>query len=95
MINTILSQATGYFDLGTITFTSGVLSGLSRTVQSYIKGIPGTATLLGGFPSAPATGDTFNIYPGCDKLQGTCTNKFNNLTNFRGYPYVPINETAV
>jgi uncharacterized phage protein (TIGR02218 family) len=39
--------------------------------------------------TAPANGDTFNIYPGCDKKQATCSTKFANLTHFRGFPYIP------
>lgn len=94
-INATMSPATGYFDLGQITFTSGVNNGISRTVKTYIKGSPGTLSLISPFPNAPAASDTFNAYPGCDKLEGTCANKFANLTNFKGFPFVPEQATAV
>lgn len=93
-LNAMIAQATGYFDLGVITFTSGVNNGISRTVKQYIEGSPGTISLIAPFPNAPAAGDTFNAFPGCNKLQPTCQNKFSNLANFRGFPYVPENETA-
>jgi uncharacterized phage protein (TIGR02218 family) len=94
-INAALSAATGYFDLGILTFTSGVNNGISRTVKTYTNGSPSTVTLISPFPNAPATSDTFDIYPGCDKAQATCQNKFNNLVNFRGTPFVPEQATAV
>lgn len=41
-------------------------------------------------PIAP--GDTFLIAAGCDKQFSTCKAKFDNLANFRGFPYVPGND---
>lgn len=93
-INATLAQATGYFDLGILTFTSGANNGVSRTVKTYTNGSPSTASLIAPFPNVPVPGDTFHIYPGCDKAQATCANKFNNLVNFRGFPFVPTMETA-
>lgn len=89
------TQGTGYFDMGVMTFTSGANSGISRTVKNYFQAIPSTFNLISPFPNTPAPGDTFTVYPGCDKQQSTCTQKFNNLTNFRGFPYVPVSETAI
>lgn len=91
VVNSGLSDADDYFSLGTIEFTSGVLSGLKRTVKSYSGGV---FELILPLPSAPAIGVTFNAYPGCDKRQTTCTTKFVNISNFLGFPYVPVPETA-
>jgi uncharacterized phage protein (TIGR02218 family) len=97
-----LSQATGYFDLGTIAFTSGVLNGVVRSVKTYTN-VAGVKTIVPAIalspvgsstPTAPANGDTFSIVPGCDKTQSTCTSKFANLAHFRGFPYIPVPETA-
>lgn len=93
--NTALSQATDYFSLGSIKFTSGVNSGLSRGIKKYTHGGTNTITLIEPFPNAPSAADTFRIYPGCDKLQATCNTKFSNLPNFGGTPYIPENSTAV
>lgn len=93
--NTALGQATGYFSLGQITFTSGANSGFTRSVKVYTQAGTNTLTLTSPLPFAPAAGDTFTVYPGCDKLQATCSGKFSNLANFRGMPYVPQPETAV
>lgn len=91
-VNCSLSQAAGYFDMGYLQFTSGALAGLKRTVKAWI---PGNALLLNPLPAAPSPGDGFAIYPGCDKMLQTCKNKFNNLSHFRGFPYIPQPETAV
>lgn len=94
--STNLPEAAGYYTLGVVTFTSGANAGFSRAVKAHTKaGSQSTFTLLSPLPAAPANGDTFTIYPGCDKTQATCQAKFANLANFRGYPYVPENETAV
>ena len=60
----------GNFDLGSIAFTSGVLSGLTQTIKQMTYGSPNVIQLLGFFPSAPAPGDSFTITFGCNKLPG-------------------------
>ena len=30
------------------------------------------------------------LYPGCDRTKETCISKFNNLSNFGGFPYIPV-----
>ncbi|MCE9561883.1 MAG: DUF2163 domain-containing protein [Planctomycetes bacterium] len=95
VINATLAPATGYFDLGSIVFTNGANSGVSRSVKAYTKGSPGSLSLIQPFPVTPSPGDTFTAYPGCDKMQSTCQNKFGNLANFRGFPFVPNAETAI
>ena len=93
---TVNNALAGYFDQGKIVFAGGANSGLSRTVKQCVFGAPGTITLLAPFPVAPAAGDAFTLYPGCDKSLGPngCP-KFNNNANFRGFPYVPSPETAL
>ncbi len=91
-LNCALSTGAGYFNRGSIKFTSGALSGVTRTVKNYS---PGSISLLLPLPNIPAIGDTFIAYAGCDKQQSTCTSKFNNLAQFRGAPYIPVPMTAV
>jgi Phage conserved hypothetical protein BR0599 len=45
--------------------------------------------------SSPNAGDAFTVYQGCDHTPGTCQSKFNNLANFRGFPYVPPPQMAI
>lgn len=87
-------RPTGYFDLGQLQFTSGALSGVIRAVKSY-NSVNGEFTLARPLASVPQAGDGMFAWPGCDKTQATCTNKFNNVIHFRGYPYVPAPETAI
>jgi len=70
-LNTNLTKADGYFDLGTIQFTSGANNGLWRMVRSYLNS-SGKVTLGTPLPNTPVNGDTFTIYPGCDKKMATC-----------------------
>jgi uncharacterized phage protein (TIGR02218 family) len=81
------SGASANYNQGTITFSSGANSGISANVKSTVAGI--SLTLSYPLFSAPAAGDAFTVYWGCDHSQTTCTNKFNNLANFRGFPYIP------
>lgn len=89
-----LTQPTGYYDLGTVTMTSGALVGLTRPIKAYTLGSPSTIELLRPFPVAPAPADTMDVAPGCDKLQVTCDTKFANLARFRGQPFIPAPEQA-
>jgi len=75
------------FNQGTITFSSGVNAGVSANVKSAVSGV--SVALAYPILNAPAAGDAFTVYQGCDHTQFTCTNKFGNLANFRGFPYVP------
>jgi len=88
-----LTQADDYFRLGAITITSGPNAGVRRAVSSFLhtSGIVGLAIRL---PALCNTGDTFTIWPGCDKKLATCTSKFANQARFRGFPFVPKPEAA-
>jgi len=90
-----LSQADGFFDLGVVTMTSGACAGVSRTIKRFYN-VTGNHTfqVVAPWPAAIGVGDTFDVVPGCDKTQSTCKNKFNNVLNFRGFPYVPAPETV-
>jgi uncharacterized phage protein (TIGR02218 family) len=97
-VNKLLSlsvKADGYYDNGQIVFTSGANAGLVKAVKQYFSGSPGFFTFNSPLPFVPNAGDAFTAYPGCDKTQLTCTNKFSNLVNFEGFPYVPAPETAI
>lgn len=84
-------EAADYFRLGVLTMTSGASSGARRAVKAFSGGL---FTLALPLPFAPAAGDTFSVYPGCDHTRATCLAKFANLNRFRGFPYVPRVESA-
>lgn len=90
-IKTGLAQASGWFNRGTIYFSTGPNAGVTRTVKSYAGG---TFTLALPLPYDPVVGNAIDAHPGCDKTLATCTSKFNSKPKFRGFPYVPVPETA-
>lgn len=91
-----IPHATGYFDMGKLTFTSGQMNGFTVGVSRWVAGTPGTITPTAPLPFAPTAGDTFDISAGCDRTNGAggCL-KFSNIANFRGFPYVPAPETPL
>jgi len=90
VVDSALAQADGYFNLGTLVFNSGANAGISRTVKRYASG---EFTFILPLPYDPVVGDTFSVYPGCDKTQATCQGRFANIGRFGGTPYIPAPET--
>lgn len=80
------SEADGLFNYGLITFTSGANAGLSMEVKDFTADI---FTLWLPMPFTVAVGDTYSVIKGCDKRLSTCKNRFNNITNFGGFPDLP------
>lgn len=94
-VNKVISlsaKADGYYDNGQIVWTSGPNNGITKAVKTYVAQ---EFFFNSPLPFAPSAGETFTAYPGDDKTQATCTNKFSNLANFGGFPYVPAPETAI
>ena len=87
-----LTQADGYFDAGLITFTSGANAGRKMEVKTFTTGV---VNLQQPMPFALAVDDTFSIHAGCDKSLATCRDRFNNVINFRGFPYIPGSDRMV
>jgi uncharacterized phage protein (TIGR02218 family) len=77
---------------GSLVFTSGANANVRATVKVASAGVG--YLLMYPLPFAPAPGDGFNVAFGCDHTQATCQGKFNNLINFRGFPYVPPPQLA-
>ena len=87
-----LTQLAGYYDLGKITFTSGLNNGLSYEVKTW-NGLAVELELPANYKIEPT--DTFEIVVGCNKTIKTCQDVFLNSTNFRGFPYIPITSQIV
>jgi uncharacterized phage protein (TIGR02218 family) len=77
-----------WFKRGYVRFSSGLNDGLTMEVNRHITG-SGRIRLWINLPYNIAIGDTFNIVAGCNRLLKTCLNKFNNVPNFRGFPFIP------
>src|ERR1700722_3613331 len=80
------------FDQGTIVGVAGANAGQTRTI-AQLSG--GDVYLLKAWLYPVATGDSFQLLPGCDHTVATCQNTFNNLIHFGGFPYIPPPELAV
>jgi uncharacterized phage protein (TIGR02218 family) len=80
--------ADGWFDGGVLTFTTGADAGRSIEVRAWTAA-DGRIALFLPPPFAAAVGDTFHIVPGCDKRLATCRDRYANVLNFRGEPYLP------
>ena len=88
---TSLAQATGWYDGGELSWTSGANAGQTVAVRHW-GADAGTLCLFLPALYAVQIGDTFTIRPGCDKNFATCRAKFGNAINFRGFPHVPGND---
>jgi uncharacterized phage protein (TIGR02218 family) len=87
-----MAQAAEYFSLGAIEFTSGANIGQKRTVRQHsISRI----AFWNPLPFALNPGDTFTVYPGCNKTVDHCKNKHTNLIRFRGEFDIPVAESVI
>lgn len=87
-----LTQDAGYFEYGEVWWTSGNNNGRKAEVRSFEDG---RVELWEPMGLDIAVGDTFTIYPGCNKAFATCKAKFDNVLNFRGEPHVPGNDAML
>ena len=85
----------GWFTAGKVTFSNGANSGMSVEVKSHRKGGAVSLVLWQAMPEPVAVGDTFIVTAGCDKRFETCRTRFNNATNFRGFPHIPGNDFVI
>lgn len=69
---------------------AGSTSSTSSTTTGTISGTVGSEmSLFLEMGYQIQVGDKFRVYPGCDKRLATCKDRFDNVVNFRGEPYVP------
>ena len=87
------SYPSEFFTRGLAAFTSGPASGQKIEVKAHAK-IAGAVTieLWAEAEGPPQIGNTFVVTAGCDKRFQTCTGKFGNGVNFRGFPTMPGND---
>ena len=78
----------GWFVDGVVSFTSGANAGRSMEVKAWTQATA-TVTLFLPMPAPITIGDTLTLYPGCRKTPADCRDKFANIVNFRGEPFVP------
>ena len=75
-----------YFTAGFIEWTDVRTGGPNR--RAITKHTGNTITLMGRADGI-SQGDAITLYPGCDRVIGTCSAKFNNLDNYGGFTNLP------
>jgi hypothetical protein len=88
----VTNTAPSFYPLGEIKMLSGANDGERREI---IKDEGNETTLMWPMPNDLEAGDTYEIFPGCDKVGNTCRDKFDNKPNFRGYMYIPRPEETL
>ncbi len=85
-----LEQSSGWFDRGTLRVLDGPAADLVRTVKSdRVRDNLRRIELWNALPPGIAKGTRVRLEAGCDKRVGTCRKKFDNVVNFRGFPFLP------
>jgi len=81
---------------GRLVFTAGGNAGLAMEVKAHVRSSGVThIELWQAMPEAVQPGDEFLVTPGCDKQFSTCRARFGNAVNFRGFPFMPGNDTVL
>ena len=75
---------TGYYRYGLIKFLTGKLSGIFLQVKDEEDG----KVFLLKNTKLLSVGDEYEIFAGCDKTIKSCKEKFDNIKNFRGEPFI-------
>lgn len=82
----------GWCSLGRLTWTQGENAGSTQTVRTSGNGANARLVLRTSPPRSVSLGDAFDVIAGCDKSFETCSSKFSNTLNFRGFPFMPGND---
>lgn len=92
----LTAYASDWFTLGKITFTSGLNDDLTYEIKTHTKtGSVVTFELWQRPTFSIAVTDTFQVRAGCRKDLATCRDKFNNVANFQGFPFIPGNDVLM
>jgi uncharacterized phage protein (TIGR02218 family) len=83
--------ADGYFAQGTMMCTEGANVGVSRSIKTFAGNI---AVPAQPFQNAVQTGDKFTFWRGCAKTMVACQ-AYNNMQNFRGFPFLPCQNVLL
>ena len=89
--------ANDWFTRGLLTFTSGAAIGQQIEVKAHALSASGSVSIELWAPARLplVTGQAFTVTAGCDKSIPTCSAKFANAVNFRGFPHMPGNDFMI
>jgi uncharacterized phage protein (TIGR02218 family) len=83
------SAADGFFTAGTLKTASGELRYITKHEGSTLTLMYPLASLSEEVNESSAGEASVTIYPGCDHTRSTCVDKFDNVENFGGFPWLP------
>ncbi|WP_147125201.1 DUF2163 domain-containing protein [Shimia ponticola] len=79
-----------WFERGRLDVVTGAGAGLTGVIRSdAISENQRVIGLVEPIRASVAAGDTVRLIAGCDKRSSTCAEKFSNILNFRGFPFIP------
>ena len=79
-----------WFERGRLLVTHGRAKGLSGVVKrDRLEAGRRVLELWAPLAIPPAPIDLVEVDPGCDKRAETCRARFQNMENFRGFPFIP------
>ena len=84
--DTFASEEDGYFTGG-----KAVFGDEARTIVDHV----GSAITIMYKMKELEDNDSVDVYPGCDGNVETCRDKFNNIINFLGFPFIPEENPAM
>lgn len=83
------------FNFGKLTWTTGANTGLTQEVKDFTAAGPDLVELFLPMPFDIEAGDTYSVHQGCDRTLGTCRDKFSNLGNHGGFPFMPTTDDVL
>lgn len=96
VVSGLSAFADGWFDQGTVEWTTGPNAPGGVQVQAGRQVAGGYELQLWFDPPDPvAVGHGLRAIAGCDKLFATCKAKFDNVARFRGFPHLPGEDWIV
>lgn len=87
--DTSRTEDQNWFAGGKLTWVTGQNAGRSMEIKSNDQTLFQIQLVTPMYLPITA-GDTYTATPGCMKSLDTCQNKYNNVVNFRGEPFVPL-----
>ncbi|MEW5421385.1 DUF2163 domain-containing protein [Amorphus sp. 3PC139-8] len=93
-VSGLSGYADGWFTRGHVAFESGANAGRASEIKAHSNATWRIA-LWQPMAGEIALGDRVVLTAGCDKRFATCTAKFANAGNFRGFPHMPGNDVAL
>ncbi len=88
-----LAKPAGWFARGTVEVLDGGAAGDRRLVKADQKTADGRQlSLWDALPGEVGSGTRVRVTAGCNKSTAMCHAKFDNLVNYRGFPFLPSED---